>query len=58
MLTCVKCTGSVVVSQVFLSCPWFSLVAGTGGSLGHGGGDVRLGQLQPDAGWGAMSDIV
>ena len=33
-------------------------MAVAGGSLGHGGGDVRLGQSQPDAGWGSMSDIV
>ena len=42
MLTCVKGIGSVVVSQVLFELSRFSLVAGTGGSLGHGVGDVRL----------------
>ena len=41
-----------------MNCSQLSLADGTGGSLGCGERDVHLGQSQPDAGWGSMSEIV
>ena len=58
MLTCAEGNGSVVVSQLLLKLFHFYSVAVTGGPLGCGGGDLRLGQSQPDTGWGSMSEIM